>query len=492
MNTLSISRFKAFKNEVKIASLDANKNLVVCGENGAGKSSLFDAIKLSVYYERLLSENVQIPDTDPGYKNEVDTWKQRQFQNKSQNDEPFSITIDGVSYERYPENVSQSVYMISAKDLQTRDKIVLTDLFQSVFYPQLNGSHLIQPVVNEILSAASEVLNTRMAEEIVLSTDPQNGEKFVVSIQDEVRGFTEHDNLRQYFNEAKLHIIQLVLLLVYSKYVSMDGTVGKMLVLDDVVSSLDSGNRIFLTRYLLEEFQDYQKVILTHNVGFFNLIRHCVRRYGTDAECAQWVFQTLYEYQGECRIYQYKVEKNSASELLTEVLNTESTDDEKIRNLGNLVRKRFEIATVELSRIFSVGDMASTEEVLTKMVNPGSKLYLSLSNTGNHDLLTVSDLIEKIDKTIEEEQVDDNHLREVLRQIIADYNDNEDLKVLRKSLNENRIFFFFLLHPMSHGLGDVTFSYKELKVSAALLRVMESIINKVYTSQRGQNVNNVG
>lgn len=491
MDTLSISRFKAFKNEVNIASLEANKNLVICGENGAGKSSLFDAVKLSVYYERLLSENVKTPVTDPGYKNEVDTWKQRHFQNKSQNDS-YSITIDGVSYEMYPPKVSQSVYMISAKDLQTRDQIVLEDLFQSVFYPQPDGYHLDQPLVDEILSVASGVLKTRMAEDIVLRTDPQYGEKFVVSIHDEVRGFAEQDNLRQYFNEAKLHIIQLVLLLVYSKFVSIDGKVGKMLVLDDVISSLDSGNRIFLTRYLLEEFQDYQKMILTHNVGFFNLIRHCVRRYGTDAECARWVFQTLYEYQGECRIYQYKVEKNSASELLTEVLNADSTDDEKIQSLGNKIRKRFEIATVELARIFSVGDMASSEEVLTKMANPGSKLYLSLSNTGNHDLLTISDLIEKIEKTIEDEHVDDNHLRDLLRQTITEYKDNDDLKTLRKSLSENRIFQKVVLHPMSHGLGDVTFSYKELKVSAALLQVMESIINKVYTSQRGQNVNNVG
>lgn len=491
MNTLSVSRFKAFKNEVKIESLESSKNLVICGENGAGKSSLFDAIKLSVYYRRLLTENVKTPATDVGYVNEVETWKQRQFQNKSQND-PFSITIDGVSYEMYQERMSQNVYMISAKDLQTRDKIVLEDLFQTVFYPQSNNYHLEQALVDEILSAASNVLKNRMAENLVLCTDPQYGERYVVSVHDEVRGFSEHDDLRQYFNEAKLHIIQLVLLLVYSKYSSAEGMVGKMLVLDDVISSLDSGNRIFLTRYLLEEFRDYQKVILTHNVGFFNLIRNCIRRYGTDAEYAQWVFQTLYEYQGDCRIYQYNMEKKFASDLLIEVMNADSTDNEKIQSLGNVVRKRFEIATVELARIFSVGDMASLEEVLTKMANPGSKLYLSLSNTGNHDLLTISDLIEKIEKTIEDEHVDDNHLRDLLRQTITEYKDNDDLKTLRESLNENRIFQKVVLHPMSHGLGDVTFSYKELKVSAALLRIMESIINKVYTSQRGHNVNNVG
>ena len=44
MNNLKVSHFKCFDSQVEL-DLPDNSNLLLCGENGAGKSSLFEAIK---------------------------------------------------------------------------------------------------------------------------------------------------------------------------------------------------------------------------------------------------------------------------------------------------------------------------------------------------------------------------------------------------------------------------------------------------------------
>jgi chromosome segregation ATPase len=50
MNSIEIRKFKAFKDKI-IVNFE-NKNLLIYGENGSGKTSIYEAIKL-VYREKL-------------------------------------------------------------------------------------------------------------------------------------------------------------------------------------------------------------------------------------------------------------------------------------------------------------------------------------------------------------------------------------------------------------------------------------------------------
>lgn len=54
MNSLCVSNFKAFK-ETFLLSLDGKSSLIY-GENGSGKTSLFEAVKLFFFKERILKE----------------------------------------------------------------------------------------------------------------------------------------------------------------------------------------------------------------------------------------------------------------------------------------------------------------------------------------------------------------------------------------------------------------------------------------------------
>lgn len=59
MDNLKINHFKCFDSLVEL-DLGGRRNLLLCGENGAGKSSLFEGIKLVYYRDRLLPNTVEI------------------------------------------------------------------------------------------------------------------------------------------------------------------------------------------------------------------------------------------------------------------------------------------------------------------------------------------------------------------------------------------------------------------------------------------------
>lgn len=89
-----------------------------------------------------------------------------------------------------------------------------------------------------------------------------------------------------FLNEAKL--TQLALSVRFgATLVHLDVAPLKLLVLDDLLISLDMGNRMKVVDIILgETFEDYQKVILTHDRGFYQEFK---RRIGTGHD--DWSFQ---------------------------------------------------------------------------------------------------------------------------------------------------------------------------------------------------------
>lgn len=82
-----------------------------------------------------------------------------------------------------------------------------------------------------------------------------------------------------YFNEAKLTQMALSIRFAASLVGVRDSPI-KLLVLDDLLISLDMSNRMRVVDILLSDsFDDYQKIVLTHDFGFF---KECRRRIGTE------------------------------------------------------------------------------------------------------------------------------------------------------------------------------------------------------------------
>jgi DNA repair exonuclease SbcCD ATPase subunit len=60
MKQLEIKDFKAFKNRIYFELGNPPKNMLLFGENGSGKTSVYEAIKLCFYRDRLLKPHQTI------------------------------------------------------------------------------------------------------------------------------------------------------------------------------------------------------------------------------------------------------------------------------------------------------------------------------------------------------------------------------------------------------------------------------------------------
>jgi len=100
---------------------------------------------------------------------------------------------------------------------------------------------------------------------------------------------------QSFLNEAKLTQIALSVRFGATKANLQDAPM-KLLVLDDLLISLDMSNRMQVIKVILsdEDFDDYQKIIMTHDRGFYREIR---RQIG--AEHDGWVFQRLHLENGQ-------------------------------------------------------------------------------------------------------------------------------------------------------------------------------------------------
>lgn len=98
---------------------------------------------------------------------------------------------------------------------------------------------------------------------------------------------------QSFLNEAKL--TQLALSVRFGATLAhLHDSPMKLLVLDDLLISLDMNNRMKVVDIILSEtFAEHQKIILTHDLGFFNEFR---RRIG--ASHTDWSFQHVKTVQG--------------------------------------------------------------------------------------------------------------------------------------------------------------------------------------------------
>jgi energy-coupling factor transporter ATP-binding protein EcfA2 len=95
---------------------------------------------------------------------------------------------------------------------------------------------------------------------------------------------------QSFLNEARLTSIALSIrfAVLDDKYL-IDAS--KILILDDLLISLDMGNRDIVLEIILENFTDYQIIMLTHDRMFFELAKHKAKRLGQE----NWAYFEMYE-----------------------------------------------------------------------------------------------------------------------------------------------------------------------------------------------------
>ena len=226
LKTIRLQNFKAFHDEVFIDFYN-KQNLLIGGENGAGKSTIFEAIKYVFFYDRLLLEN--IPVTSVGHERDADILQFKQnYNNRKNRTKDFSLLLNESSIDTFNKE-DYLVYLISGDDIRRNKTIVLSELFSSVYFGNKNNicddTDMLEFVLNDVNSALKDKFHENIQLEL---TQSKTGE---CRVNDEMRDLHENKNLRYYFNEAKLNLINLLLLFSYIEASQKNVNINRIIII---------------------------------------------------------------------------------------------------------------------------------------------------------------------------------------------------------------------------------------------------------------------
>lgn len=464
MKTIFLEKFKGFLSPCTIA-LDG-KNALFYGENGSGKSSLYDAIKICFHKNKLFSSKIPASVTLPRDRKARENDIINSYNNQMNPLSNFSLFINGDDYSSFS-TAGYDVNIINAEDIAPRDILEVDTLIQSAMVNIVDVKKFVTDKKTYIETLLNDFLHNDFHEpKLSLSLNLVDSH-WRVSILDCSRmSNAVSDNLCANLNEAKLRIINLLILTT----AILDNDICKsashhILVLDDIIGSMDSSNRTFVIKFIHEYFSLYQKLIFTHSPSFFNI--------------SEYSFMTAWGEKDKWLTFKI-VEKDGDAE----VVNTESESARKInkryhpgRNesvIGNSIRQRFECLVQEYSKLICVGGIAETGQILNE-INRNNTIYFKQDSTNK--VLTIYDMIKEISSVINTD-TSGSAIAVQLKGILNDYKANTDIVQLRNALSELMIYQKVSLNPLSHSTGYTSMTTtQEIKRSLALLFKMENLMN---------------
>lgn len=456
MKKIVINNFKAFKSENSLnVNVDGTrKNLLLFGENGAGKSSYYEAIKLVFFREKLTSQFNNL--TPEEKQSEIAAFLAEEYNNRI-NQTDFTITINDTIYSSFDKSNYQ-VFMLNSRTKVNHSKIKVLELINNNYFS--NSSHLDFNTFNQIKESLQKEVNNSLnilREDITIEFEDENTD-FEVKLIDSRRNLIRKSELGKYFNEAKLNIIELLLIFHYILAIK-DDSKSKILVLDDLITSLDTSNRMFIVKFLIDKFSCFQIITLTHSISFFNLLMKVIK---ADKKESMWLFANLYEINREHKLF---MKQEIVVKKLKETLdNLDQNDQSALESLGNKVRKRFEIILYEYSKLFSIGAVEDSSKIIDRILYDKPVFYKNKKNN--------SDLLDEIRTIVSNAQM--TNLRSQLNAKFQEFT-IDGLKSFKEIVRDLNFYQKVSLHPLSHGnSGQTVFSLKELENSIFILEILET------------------
>lgn len=462
---VEIKNFKAFK-EINFDCEE--KSVLIYGENGSGKSSLCSAFDNFFFWEKIKKEiggnapALQVESTISSYVNDLKIDKGHDIQ----------IKINNQDYTNSNRIVSPTeIYFICHQDVTTIDNITLEKILASRSFSSINKDDFYQNHSRKIFETINVVLKERFLENITIESNDGNK----IGIKDDAHNIElKVDNLSSYFNEANLHLVKILIYLEIIKEMS-DVNKDRIIVLDDFITSLDAANRALIVSYLNEKFTDFQRIILTHNASFFNLIKFHI---GNDAN-NKWKFFNIIV-AGEKRVIE-PVTLNNASQIKKDLDNNDVTLEEA----GNKARKAFERCMQEYAKLLHLGAIEETKVIIEQIINDeGSSILLKTEWSPDNSKCKIKSYVDfsmELNKAINDEHSTLYSRMKDIRNLYNDYNGTTVMSELAKKVSELRFLQKLTLHPSSHGgrggLPSVT--RKELDKSLDLIKHLEGQLNKL-------------
>lgn len=460
INKLKLKNFKAFRDEAELVF--DGKNALIYGENGTGKSSLYQALKVVFHRKRIFDTEIPSTVTDPLDRQnaEKDVLAQYNYQKTPLTD--FTLEIDGQDYKTFT-SAGIDVSMISRDDILAEEVIDVVKLLKRTIVGIDDPVAFVVDKKTTIEDFVNLFLKDYFCEENLTIELTYRSPDWLLTIKDASRDNRgRNENLTEYFNEAKLHIIKALLLLTAVLY---NGSAARgderVLVLDDVISSLDAANRTFFVELLKEYFDEYQLIILTHSVSFFNMAEYAFSiAYG---QKDSWCQYQVVEHVGNSEI----VERSSQD--YASIINREK-NRYPIGDIGNRIRKRFEFLVCEVSKLLHTGGVAECGKLI-EAINTPKKLYYEY-DAATKKTNTVYDLIEELTGIIDADS--GSPLKTQLQAVIDRYVSNTEITKLRDTICDLALYQKVSMHPLSHATGAMPLStQKEVDRSITLLMMLE-------------------
>lgn len=336
IKSLTIKGFKGFGNEITINFTQQAKNLVIYGENGSGKTSIMEALKVlfdsSVNkielekYKNIFSENgigISIKTVD---EKEI-RLKTKVEKRKDERDNERDILVtspEGYDSDTkmYLEAIAKSTTILGYRELMKIYDIKTDEDFYELFVRKIMAYYLIPPRKEKTLIQELEELEKLKKESPRAKKRIDEKEKSIINeinkifseIKDKwneyIKKLTDDDievecsieqlgnlnfkikwngkdvrNIMNYLNEGRLNAVALGLFLAY--YKKFNTSPYKLLLLDDVVIGLDMSLRLPLLKILQEDFEEeYQIIMTTFDENWFNLMRNYL-------DGSKWEFRRL-------------------------------------------------------------------------------------------------------------------------------------------------------------------------------------------------------
>ncbi len=293
IDKIQLHNFRFFIDEEEHNSFEIDgKNTLIYGENGSGKSSIFQAFKFltkPTINENEFNENINIFRTD-------DTYLKFDFNNS----EELQIDIDHLSLGNdYPfvEKLSVSNPILDYKHLlnvsyvqtsQIEEKNLFT-FFKKILeeYPIGEENIRLKDLEDEEhFEHFEKIIQEELFDDINLFLEKFSQNFKITNISLSVFGKAylkiEYFNkdisaykFHHFLNEARLSALAIsIYFSIIKKQFSLLGENSlKILVLDDLLISLDMNNRLDLINILKSEFSDFQIFFFTHDKGFFEILK---------------------------------------------------------------------------------------------------------------------------------------------------------------------------------------------------------------------------
>lgn len=292
INKITLSNFRFFTNDVTNNTFEPNgSNMLIYGENGSGKSSLFKAFEF-LSNNKLTAE--ELSENKNKFNEDTDIFIQFEFDKDKPDrriDEDYKVDENDL----FIQNLSifkpilnyQKLLQVSYSENSIDNEKNLYNFFKAILeeYPIENSKVLKDLHGENYFSKFKEIILSDLLEEINLLLKKFDDSFKITNIRFDGYERTVFLDIEYYdksvnkyhlfLNEARLSALAMSVYfsIIKKQFSFLTDESLKILVLDDVLISLDMNNRLSLIDILKEEFSDSQIFFFTHDKGLFEVFK---------------------------------------------------------------------------------------------------------------------------------------------------------------------------------------------------------------------------